>query len=170
MQTIEQAIETAIKYENRVRDVYKDAVCKTNDEIGQRVFGVLAKEEQGHVDYLEHMLSKVRAGEAVVPGELTSALPTKAAIEAGVKKLTKQLQSTCLDAEVELLRKALHVEEETSAFYRKVVGDLPPEGQALFSPFIAIEDGHVAIVQAEIDSITGMGFWFDYQEFDFEMG
>jgi hypothetical protein len=35
---------------------------------------------------------------------------------------------------------------------------------------MAIEDGHVAIVQAELDSVTQMGFWFDYREFDLEAG
>ena len=33
---------------------------------------------------------------------------------------------------------------------------------------LEIEEGHVAIVQAELDSLQGMGFWFDMQEFNLE--
>ncbi len=31
-----------------------------------------------------------------------------------------------------------------------------------------IEDGHLAIVQAQLDSVQGMGFWFDIAEFRLE--
>ena len=51
-----------------------------------------------------------------------------------------------------------------------MVNELPREGRDFFSPFLTIEDGHVAIVQAELDSVTNSGFWFDYQEFDLEAG
>jgi hypothetical protein len=35
--------------------------------------------------------------------------------------------------------------------------------------FLEIEDGHLAIVQAQLDSVQGMGFWFDIAEFRLEM-
>ena len=38
----------------------------------------------------------------------------------------------------------------------------------MFARFLEIEDGHVAIVQAELDFISDNGFWFDFQEFDME--
>ena len=49
-----------------------------------------------------------------------------------------------------------------------MVSELPPEGRALFERFLEIEQGHVAIVQAEIDAVSGLGFWFDVQEFRLE--
>jgi rubrerythrin len=70
--------------------------------------------------------------------------------------------------EMELLRKALAAEHKTSSFYQKMVAELPSEGQALFQPFLEIEEGHVAIVQAEIDALTGTGAWFDVLEIDLE--
>jgi hypothetical protein len=33
---------------------------------------------------------------------------------------------------------------------------------------LEIEDGHLAIVQAQLDSVQGMGFWFDVAEFRLE--
>lgn len=40
----------------------------------------------------------------------------------------------------------------------------------MFRHFLEIEDGHTAIVQAEIDALEGNGFWFDFAEFDLEAG
>jgi hypothetical protein len=33
---------------------------------------------------------------------------------------------------------------------------------------VEIEEGHQAIVQAEIDSVSGMGVWFDTMELSLE--
>ncbi|HJX62659.1 MAG TPA: hypothetical protein VJ860_01760, partial [Polyangia bacterium] len=82
---------------------------------------------------------------------------------AGVSK-----EAASHDAELSSLYQALAAEDETSAFYIQMVRELPAEGQALFSRFLEIEDGHGAIVQAEIDSVKRMGFWFDLKEFDLE--
>ena len=65
-----------------------------------------------------------------------------------------------------MLKRALEVEIETGRFYSEIITELPPTGQALFNPFIAIEEWHRAIVQAEIDYVTGTGYWFDIRETD----
>jgi rubrerythrin len=145
-------------------------VAQAVDEVGRKVFKVLADEEQGHVAYLEAKLAALRKDGAIEPGGLRTAIPPKDAIAAGVRALERKLDAGARNPEVELLRRALAVEQETSAFYRKLVGELPAEGQAFFRGFVAIEEGHVAIVQAEIDALTGTGFWFDFQEFDLEAG
>jgi rubrerythrin len=67
-----------------------------------------------------------------------------------------------------MLEKALAVETETSGFYKKMVAELPPEGRAFFERFVEIELGHVALVEAELNSVQGAGFWFDMPEFDLE--
>lgn len=67
-----------------------------------------------------------------------------------------------------MLNKALDVEIETSSFYKEMVDRLEDEPQKMFKRFLEIEEGHLALVQAEIDSITGTGFWFDFQEFNLE--
>ena len=168
--TIEEAINKALEYERRVRDVYKEAVAQAEDEVGRKVFEVLANEEQGHVDYLEHKLRQLSQSGDLTPGGLETSIPTKEAIEAGIAKLKKTLEPGDRSTEEALLRQALALEEETSAFYKKMVDELPKEGRDFFFPFLTIEEGHVAIVQAELDAVTNMGFWFDYREFDLEAG
>ena len=70
-------------------------------------------------------------------------------------------------SEMEMLRKALELEIETSDFYRKMVDKLGAEGE-MFAHFLKIEEGHKAIVQAEIDYLGNTGFFFDFQEFSME--
>ena len=72
--------------------------------------------------------------------------------------------------ELELLRSAREVENETSAFYKEMVNTLDGDGRELFRRFVEIEEGHQAIVQAEIDSVSGMGVWFDTMELSLEVG
>jgi rubrerythrin len=70
--------------------------------------------------------------------------------------------------ELEMLKKALALEIEATRFFTRMVSELADEERRLFSRFVEIESGHEAIVQAEIDAVTGLGFWFDYTEFRLE--
>jgi rubrerythrin len=166
---IEEAVKTAIEYENRVCDVYAEAVRNAPNDTARRIFTTLSDEEKGHVDFLEHCLATWSEKGVVSAEGLTTAIPSRETISKGVKMLEKKLGGTpARAAEVEMLQRALEVEVETSAFYAKMVDVLPPEGRALFERFVEIEEGHKTIVQAEIDSVSGLGFWFDFQEFDLE--
>ena len=169
---LDDALVKALEYERKVRDVYRSAVEQAEDSVGRKVFEVLADEEQGHVDYLEYKLAHLRETGELTCSEIESKLPDHQTIEQGIEKLKKELdrRSEVRPIEEELLRRALVVEEETSDFYKKMVDELPKEGRDFFFPFLTIEEGHVAIVQAELDSVTQMGFWFDIQEFDLESG
>jgi rubrerythrin len=64
---------------------------------------------------------------------------------------------------------ALKLEEEVSAFYKQLVATLEdPAAKTIFSRFLEIEDGHTAIVQAEVDVMTKTGYFYDFQEFNLE--
>jgi rubrerythrin len=168
--TLEQAIKTALEFENKVKSAYLEAEQKAKDPVGSKVFGQLAKEEDGHVAYLESRLEEWRKGGQVTVERLDTIVPDRERIKQGVSRLAKELKGKKGDhaAEVQLLQRALSMEQETSAYYRRMVSELSGEGQKLFARFVEIEEGHVAIVQAELDSVTGLGFWFDMQEFRLE--
>jgi rubrerythrin len=167
--TVEEAIKTAIEYETRVRDLYVGAVKQTADPVGKRILGVLANEEQHHLDYLQsRLLQWNKTGEVTAEG-LKTAIPPRKVIEAGMSKLESQMAGPDRGvAELQILKKALDVESETSNFYKKMVRELPVEAQELFARFVEIEEGHLAIVQAELDYASGTGFWFDFMEFNLE--
>ena len=162
--TIEEALKTAIQFENEVRDVYKGSVDQVADPIGKRVFTVLANEEQGHVDYLEDCLAKWRQAGTVTPTALETAVPSQEKIAEASRNVSAGMSAVDRGNEIALLGKALEAERKTSSFYRKMVAELSTEGQKLFERFVSIEEGHLAIVQAELDSLTGTGAWFDVLE------
>ena len=165
--TLEEAIKNAIDYETKVRDAYLDNVDSIADETGRRVFEVLGKEEQGHIDYLESRLSEWRKSGKVSLARLESVVPARDVIEAGVRKLNDHLAERDFGTEREMLRKALLLEQETSDFYRKMVDEMKADRQ-LFARFLEIEEGHQAIVQAELDYLNRTGTFFDFKEFGLE--
>lgn len=164
-----EAINTAIEYELKVRDVYVEARKAAVNDVGKRVFGVLAKEEQGHVDYLQGKIEELHTTGRANPEKLTTLIPSGEAIAAGVANLENRLAADDQGQELKMLKQALQVEVETSNFYKRMVRELDAEGQEFFSHFLEIEEGHVMLVQSEIDCITGTGFWFDMQEFSLEL-
>jgi rubrerythrin len=165
--TIEEAIRISLQYEAKVRRVYEDAVNEADDPVAKKVFRVLAQEEQEHLDYLKERLDELKqTGKATPDPLLPTAIPSREAIAAGVKNLEDKVAAKRSERELDLFRAALEVETETSNFYKRMVQELGPEGKAFFSRFVEIEEGHVSIVQAEIDSLTGSGYWFDFREFD----
>jgi rubrerythrin len=170
--TIEEAIKTAIAYEKKVHGAYADAAKKAKDRTAVKVFEMMAKEELGHIAYLESRLGEWQRTGHVAPEKLATILPSREQIRAGIAKARGKLKGkpTGSTPELGFLQQALAMEDETSAFYKRMVAELPPEGQQLFGRFLDIEEGHAAIVQAEIDSVTGTGFWFDVMEFCLEAG
>ncbi|MBN2575691.1 MAG: hypothetical protein JXP73_14085 [Deltaproteobacteria bacterium] len=170
--TIEEAIKTAILFEKKVHATYTGATARATDAIARKIFGTLAEEEQGHIDYLESRLAEWQKDGSVSDEKLRTALPPADRVRRGMARLRSRVarRRSGQAAELDSLRQAVAAEEETSGFYRKMVKELPAEGQDLFARFLEIEDGHLAIVQAELDSVNRTGFWFDLKEFDLELG
>lgn len=168
---LDEAIKTAIEFEKKVYQVYEQAKDKIVDPVGQRVFKQLSLEEAQHVSYLQHRLNEWKQDGHINIEELSTVVPDRERITEGRDTIFQTMQRRdTASSEVEYLKSAFEVEKQTSAFYRQMVSELSGEGQELFSRFMEIEEGHVAIVQAEIDSVQGMGFWFDVMEFDLEAG
>ena len=167
---LEEAISVAIKYEHRVRDHYAQCAKKTQDVKGQRVFATMAREEQGHVEYLEARMAEWKGNGVITLAELPTVLPSLAWIQAEAGRLAAKAPAKADPGQPELafLKEALELEHKTSNFYRDLVDQLEPGYRGMFARFLEIEDGHVAIVQAEIDALAGHGHWFDFMEFNLE--
>jgi rubrerythrin len=166
--TIEEAIKTAIQYEKKVVQVYEEAARTSQDAVGKKIYAAFVKEEEEHVVYLVERLNEWKATGRVTPASLGTVIPSRERIDAGIKKLESQVARKAPEAETRLLKRALDIEVETSAFYARVVKELPPEHRALFERFVEIERGHQAIVQAEMNALAGNGYWFDIPEISME--
>ncbi len=167
---LREALQISLEYENKVRDHYKMGVEKITDPVGKRIFTTLAEEEQNHVDFLENRMARLNDPN-VEPMAFGTVVPPEW-VEAAQRKLEKPpSDKVATQTDIELVKLALELEHETSNFYRSLMSKLDnDEDKKFFEPFIEIEDGHVAIVQAELDSLQGIGFWFDFKEFSLEAG
>jgi len=166
--TIEEAIKTAIEYEARIRDIYREATAAGDDEVGRRIFETLCNEEQHHIDYLQHKLKQFQDTGTIVAERLESAIPSQEVLDREAEKVKSMVAKDFLGIRRQMLSKALKMEIETSDFYQKMVNELPAEGQALFERFLEIENNHIKAVQFELDYLSKTGYWFDIKEFDME--
>ena len=166
--TLEQAIKTAIDFETRMRDIYREAEAAVDDEAGQRIFGALGNDEQRHIDYLQHTLAQLKDSGKIDPVQLESAIPSRAVIDQETAKIESLVAKEFHGIKKQMLSKALKAEIETSDFYQKMVDELAAEGRALFARFLEIENNHINAVQFELDYMSKTGYWFDFKEFDME--
>jgi rubrerythrin len=167
--TVEEAIVTALQYENKVRDHYLWAASEAKDPKGQTFFGALAKEEQGHVDYLESRLAHWRSEGKLAADPLTTLLPSSDYLARGIQMMKASKETHDYADDYKRLFTALKLEEEVSVYYRGLVDTLEDkDAKAMFARFLEIEDGHTSIVQAEVDVLTRTGYFFDFQEFNLE--
>jgi len=166
--TIEEAIKTAIEFETQVRQVYRNAAEGASDSVGKRIFKVLAEEEQGHLEYLRHKLDEWKKSGRLTAERLNTVIPSRERIRKAISTLEARRSGDERGGELQMLTRALDVEVKTNEFYKRMVKELPKEGKQLFAHFVEIEEGHLAIVRAEIDYLSKTGYWFDFKEFDME--
>ncbi len=163
-----EAIKTAIALEDKIVNVYTKYADKFSSPVASKIFKLLGEEEEGHTAYLKAKLEQWQNSGKITVDDIKTIVPDKEVIKENVKKHKAAAKQANIDDEIEVFKKALEMESQASAFYKDLVGKLAPEDQVLFKRFIEIEEGHEAIVKAEIDNARGFGFWFDFQEFDLE--
>ncbi len=166
---VEEAIVTALQHETKVRDHYLWAAAEAGDPKGKSFFEILAREEQGHMDYLESRLAQWKAEARVTAEPLKTVIPSADFLAQGAKMLQESKQGRDYSDDYKRLFTALKLEEEVSVFYKGLVETLTdPVAKTMFQRFLEIEDGHTAIVQAEVDVLTRTGYFYDFQEFNLE--
>ena len=166
--TLEEAIKTALDYETRIRDIYREAAEKISDPRGKKILQLLGDDEQQHVEYLLDRLDLWGKTGKLSDKKLESSIPSIETIQNEVEKIKSHVSQENRRGEIEILSKALKAEVETSNFYERMVNELSDEGQRMFARFLEIEKNHIDAVQFELDYITKTGYWFDFKEFDME--
>ena len=100
---IEEAIKTSLEYETKVRDVYIKAMKTVEDPAAKKIFNTMAKEEQGHLDYLNDRLRTWNETGKLDAPTLATIVPSKTAIEEGIKKLSPVKNPEGRGGEMEIL-------------------------------------------------------------------
>jgi uncharacterized protein (TIGR02284 family) len=161
-----QAMKTAIEMEKSGHRFFTEAAEKVRHEVGRKLFTRLAAEEIGHMRTFEKIFTSVSGGtdwkEAVGSVEPSRRVPY-------FDEARKQFKAEDQTVELEYLKKALDLERNAMQFFEKAVAEAEsPEAREIFKQILEEEQGHYDLLQAEIDSINGSGFWFDVQEFQMD--
>lgn len=159
---------TAIKYEEKIRDLYHSAAHSVDDDRGKSIFRALADDEQSHVDFLNYSLEQLRANNTVDVTRLHSAIPARDLIETNIEKIKAEIPERMLGDIKIALDSALKMEKETSAFYRDARDKTEGVIRDILTKFLEIEERHVDVIQIEIDHAMHNGMWFNFMEMDLE--
>lgn len=164
----QEIFTTALQYEEKIRDFYRTAEGIIDDERGKAIFRALAKDEQGHVDFLQYSLGQLQKKGAIDIARLTSSIPVRAKIESNLTKMKAKIPERMLGDIKTALGSALILERETSAYYREARDKSEGDIRAIFEKFLKIEERHLDVVQIELDHALHNGMWFNFMEVDLE--
>ena len=166
---LEAALNEAIEYETRLEGVYKEAAGRVTNPEGRKALETLAREESYHVGFLRRQLENLAGGGGLETEKLATRVPGAEEVRNGLERLQEKLDPSPEAHELEVLRQALNVERQTALFYKQMAREFTGEKEkAFFERFCEIEEGHLNLVQAEMDALTRTGVWFDFLEFDLE--
>jgi rubrerythrin len=166
--TLEEAIKTAIRYEEKVRDVYREAAGIVTDPVGRRILNDLGADEEVHLNYLKERLAEWKKDGRISSAKLETAIPQRERIDKAFGRHQSNMSRKARGDEKRVLSRALKVEIETSRFYNRMVQALTGDEREMFAQFLEIEERHIGAVQAELDYYSKTGYWFDFKEFDME--
>lgn len=162
------ALSKASASEKLGLESYLKFARQTSNASGKDMFIRLAQDEFEHMNALERELDRVQEGKACVririkPSDIEEIVPQLSDPEAKIK--AGQGTSDDLSA----LNIALDLERRAIAFYRKEAGLTKDAAvKALYLRLAEMEEAHYNLIQAELDHIKDMGFWFGVQEFSLE--
>lgn len=159
----------ALKFEEKIRDLYRSADAIVDDERGKAIFRALANDEQAHVDFLNYGLQQLAKDHVIDAGRLTSPIPSRKRIEARIETMKARIPERMLGDIKSVLNSALQLEKQTSAFYEDACRKTTGEIRAIFEKFVEIEHRHEDVVQIELDHVLGCGMWFNFMEISLEV-
>jgi rubrerythrin len=165
--TAVKALKTAIEIEEHGLDAFLKYARQTKDVTGKNMFIRLAMDENEHRRIIEKQLNNLLEGKPLTLVEIG-----KSEIEEVLPKIREKQQRTRGESgllEVDALNTALDLERKAAKFFRDqaaIVDDA--EVKAMFIRLAEWEDAHFDLIQAELDSIQGTGFWFGIPEFQMD--
>ncbi len=160
-------LRTAIEIEDNGMETFLQMAQRTRDETGKNMFIRLALDEMQHRRILEQQFNILADGQPLK----NIHIPRSTIEEISPKIREKQQRTRGASGlqELDALNTALDLEKKAAAFFRDQAEAVSEtEAKALFLRLAEWEDAHFDLIQAELDSIQGTGFWFGIPEFQMD--
>ncbi|MDK9698876.1 MAG: ferritin family protein [bacterium] len=161
------ALKLAISAEKEGLESYLKYALKTEEKTGKDMFLQLALDEVDHMNLLEEQLLHLEETGNYRPKDLPKTLLEK--IRPHVAKRAVKISGEQGLSALDALKAALEHEAKAVRFYQDFyyhTDDVAARG--IFGRLVEMEQAHVDLIQAEIDSITGSGYWFGISEITLE--
>ncbi len=155
----------AIKLEINGRSFFEHAAEVTHNELGKKMFQKLARDEMGHLKTFAQLFASHIGNEdwkKHVEEEEKHKSSVIEELKARVEKQEKEERAS----ELEAIRIGMELERKSIAFFEKSAKESTDlKAQDIFNKICDEERLHYDLLQAQYDSITNSGFWFDIAEF-----
>ncbi len=165
-------LRDAMELERRGHAFYLQAAEATAASRGKSMFLSLAKDELDHLAYLDGAFrSLLRDGtlpHLPAPAQAEpKAAPSHPEVFPSPKEAAREIKASA--GERDALKRGMQAEQDSIALYSEAASQAQTEAEkALFGSLVAVEQGHLAILQGEYDYINQTGFWMGFQEFTLE--
>ena len=163
-----EALQVALDTEKKGYRFYKIAAKSSKDPKGQEVFEHLARDEVEHMGVIATMYESLTRDEPWMTYEEAFEKYGETPKEKIIFPDVPEEAQEDFD-DIKALEEALEFEKKAVLFYMKQAEESDSEKARIFyQSLIEIEEGHVQIIQAELDSLMGAGIWLGFQEISLE--
>ena len=149
-----EALETALAFEQRARDFYREAAAQTGDPVLQAVLRQLAEDEEGHVNAVRRMHASIGDGDQ--PPDAETGHATLRDDGRQLEDLVRGAEQAVTSSEATFIGRyeaALEMERKASEFYREHAAAASGSGAAEFMAAMAnVEQLHVGMIQRVLDA------------------
>ncbi len=160
---VAQVIREAVKLEINGKAVFDHAAEVTHNELGKKMFKKLAEDETKHLDAFGQLFSSVLGGEDWRKFVDKEELKGSSSV---IEELLPRMKKEGRAGELEALRIGMELERKAIDFFEKSAKETTdPKAKEIFDKICEEERLHYDLLQAEYDSVTNSGFWFDIAEF-----
>ncbi|UCG39414.1 MAG: ferritin family protein [bacterium] len=163
-----EALQIALDTEKKGYRFYKIAAMSSKDPKGREVFEHLAKDEIEHMGVFATLYESLTNDEPWMTYEEAAARFGETPREEIIFPEVPEEPQEDFD-DLKALEEALEFEKKAVRFYTERAAQAEDgKAEAFYRKLVEIEESHVMIIQAEIDSLSGTGIWLGYQEISLE--
>jgi len=158
------ALKLGIEREKGANKFYRNAAKATKDRNGKNMFDWLAKEELRHLAKLRQQLKSVLDNNKWLEWKRVTAPMNKAEFPS----ISEATGTITVDAsEMEALRQGIKSEQDAIAFYKDAEDSTPDlKGKNMFRALGKEEEGHLSLLEEELNWITQSRKYFTLHRFE----
>ena len=162
-QEVLDAIKQAIRLELNGRHFYNKAVEITQNENGRKMFDRLAREEVEHLEAFSKLFTRILGGPHWKKHVREEEIEGRAEL---IERLERKKAESVGEGEIEAIRIGLELERTAIDHFGNAAKQATePKAREIFERIRKEEQRHYDLLQAQYDSVTHSGFWFDTAEF-----